>query len=497
VTELGKSVLLIASLLIIPGLVLQGYSQMYEMPSQEDMERMMPKPVSGTYTNLENGVSVDFPSGWSGTVTELPDIVPGEWMVFAMVMDADIQAGKIATIILSIGERLDDEIPEPAPPVDGYDVDCSYIFAEKITLDGKTAMKLETECIGTDLSFRMLTYVFATSEKYVAYVYSTNPASDFENHIDEFEDSVKTLSISNLVDLQYEIPDDLSGETRDDRKDTRERIEERRSEGESQTQIDPPSLQLDTGPSDVSIQKIPEWIKKNAEWWAQGAIGDSDFVSGLQFLIKEGIMKIPTTTQGTGSGSNEIPEWIKKNAEWWAQGAIGDSDFVSGIQFLIKEGIMTIPTTTPTEPTIGTERTVTDPTRGTERTVTDPNIRGSNNIIIEVLSVDSQNVMECETHSSGQGTKKCLNPNSVRVKYGDMITIKNVGASPVSIGISDKDPQNYFKEPGDVLLCPRGIVGQFLPAGDSLTVTIETTQQQGYCYLILGDDLIAGQIIVE
>jgi hypothetical protein len=78
-----------------------------------------------------------------------------------------------------------------------------------------------------------------------------------------------------------------------------------------------------------------------------------------------------------------------------------------------------------------------------------------------------------------------------------MITIKNVGASPVSIGISDKDPQNYFKEPGEVLLCPRGIVGQFLPAGDSLTVTIETTQQQGYCYLILGADLIAGQIIVE
>jgi hypothetical protein len=290
-------------------------------------------------------------------------------------------------------------------------------------------MKLETECIGTDLSFRMLTYVFATSEKYVAYVYSTNPASDFDNHLEEFEDSVKTLSINNLIDIKYEIPDGISPKT------------------ESQTQIDPPSLQLDAGPSDVSIQKIPEWIKKNAEWWAQGAIGDSDFVSGIQFLIKEGIMKIPTTT--------------------------------------------------PTETTIGTERTVTDPTRGTDRTVTDPKIRRSNNVIIEVLSVDSQNVMECETHSSGQGTKKCFNPNSVRVKYGDMITIKNVGASPVSIGISDKDPQNYFKEPGEVLLCPRGIVGQFLPAGDSLTVTIETTQQQGYCYLILGADLIAGQIIVE
>ena len=147
---------------------------------------------------------------------------------------------------------------------------------------------------------------------------------------------------------------------------------------------------------------------------------------------------------------------------------------------------MNIPTTTPIEPTTPTEKTLTEPM-----------IRGSNNVIIEVLSVDSQNVIECETHSSGQGTKKCLNPNTVRVKYGDMITIKNVGASPVSIGISDKDPQNYFKEPGEMLLCPRGIVGQFLPAGDSLTVTIETTQQQGYCYLILGADLIAGQIIVE
>jgi hypothetical protein len=53
-------------------------------------------------------------------------------------------------------------------------------------------------------------------------------------------------------------------------------------------------------------------------------------------------MKIPPTTQGPDSGGNEIPEWIKNNAGWWADGAIGDSDFVQGIQFLIKEGIMSI-----------------------------------------------------------------------------------------------------------------------------------------------------------
>ncbi len=38
----------------------------------------------------------------------------------------------------------------------------------------------------------------------------------------------------------------------------------------------------------------------------------------------------------------EIPKWIKNNAGWWADDLIGDSDFVSGIQYLITEGIMSV-----------------------------------------------------------------------------------------------------------------------------------------------------------
>jgi hypothetical protein len=56
-----------------------------------------------------------------------------------------------------------------------------------------------------------------------------------------------------------------------------------------------PSLPKDTiiTPPDVKPPTaIPEWIKNNAGWWADGAIGDSDFVQGIQFLIKEGIMSI-------------------------------------------------------------------------------------------------------------------------------------------------------------------------------------------------------------
>jgi len=86
---------------------------------------------------------------------------------------------------------------------------------------------------------------------------------------------------------------------------------------------------------------IPNWVKNNAGWWAEDLIGDSDFVSGIQYMITEGIMTIPVTQSGT-STSEEIPAWIKNNAGWWAEDLIGDSDFVSGIQYLITEGIMNV-----------------------------------------------------------------------------------------------------------------------------------------------------------
>ena len=38
--------------------------------------------------------------------------------------------------------------------------------------------------------------------------------------------------------------------------------------------------------------KIPDWVKNNAGWWADGQIDDNSFVQGIQFMIKEGLMKI-------------------------------------------------------------------------------------------------------------------------------------------------------------------------------------------------------------
>ena len=49
------------------------------------------------------------------------------------------------------------------------------------------------------------------------------------------------------------------------------------------------TLTVNVGQAETSI---PSWIKNNAGWWADGQIDDNSFVSGLQWLISNGIMKI-------------------------------------------------------------------------------------------------------------------------------------------------------------------------------------------------------------
>ena len=38
---------------------------------------------------------------------------------------------------------------------------------------------------------------------------------------------------------------------------------------------------------------IPLWIKNNAGWWADDQISDNDYLSGIQYLVTNGIIKIP------------------------------------------------------------------------------------------------------------------------------------------------------------------------------------------------------------
>jgi len=44
--------------------------------------------------------------------------------------------------------------------------------------------------------------------------------------------------------------------------------------------------------SDATPATVPEWIKNNADWWAQGLITDDDFVKGIKYLIEQRIITV-------------------------------------------------------------------------------------------------------------------------------------------------------------------------------------------------------------
>jgi aspartokinase len=82
--------------------------------------------------------------------------------------------------------------------------------------------------------------------------------------------------------------------------------------------------------------QIPLWIKNNAGWWSEGQISDSDFLSGIEYMIKETIIVITDLPKTSVIASNSVPVWVKNNAGWWAEGQITEDDFVKGIQYLIE-----------------------------------------------------------------------------------------------------------------------------------------------------------------
>ena len=88
-------------------------------------------------------------------------------------------------------------------------------------------------------------------------------------------------------------------------------------------------------------EKIPDWIRNNAAWWAEGSIDDQTFVSGVEFFIEEGILSVQTV-QSNEKTSDEIPDWIRNNAAWWAEGIISDFDFVKGIEYLVNNEIIQV-----------------------------------------------------------------------------------------------------------------------------------------------------------
>ncbi|MBT8252038.1 MAG: hypothetical protein KJO99_04315 [Nitrosopumilus sp.] len=86
---------------------------------------------------------------------------------------------------------------------------------------------------------------------------------------------------------------------------------------------------------------IPEWIKTYAKNWATGDISDSEFMSGLDFMIQNKIIVIPNV-DSIDSSIDDVPSWFRNTSHWWSNDLISQQEFINSIKFLIEKDIILI-----------------------------------------------------------------------------------------------------------------------------------------------------------
>jgi hypothetical protein len=254
-------------------------------------------PVNGTtYTNANFGVQVSIPSGWSGI--EMKRTSGATTVTLAPGGFQSMQGGQRPPVTISLS-MIPTGSTTNAPHFGQRNSQggetCTNSTSTK-TVNRLTFNEVILQCTG-NVATESQNDKTQTSSAYITLGLRAVSTSDFDSQATTFETMLGTLQITTP----------------------------------SSTTV-PPSV------------VIPTWVKKNAGYWATGTVGDSDFVSGVQYLIQQGIMKIPSSasTSITNSSSNTIPTWIKTNAGWWSTGQITDDDFVKGIQYLISSKIMKI-----------------------------------------------------------------------------------------------------------------------------------------------------------
>lgn len=87
-------------------------------------------------------------------------------------------------------------------------------------------------------------------------------------------------------------------------------------------------------------ENVPAWIKTSAGWWSEKRISDSDFVLGIEYLIQQKVIEVPSSE--TTKTVQKIPQWVSTIAGSWSEEIISDSEFVAALQWLIENGVVKV-----------------------------------------------------------------------------------------------------------------------------------------------------------
>ena len=90
--------------------------------------------------------------------------------------------------------------------------------------------------------------------------------------------------------------------------------------------------------------QIPGWIKNVAGWWANGEISETEFLTGIEYLINSNVISLAHIPCGTFATSSTaaVPNWLKNTAGWWSEDLIEDIEFINGLEYLIAKQIISV-----------------------------------------------------------------------------------------------------------------------------------------------------------
>lgn len=195
-------------------------------------------------------------------------------------------------------------------------------------------------------------------------------------------------------------------------------------------------------PAISAENSIPAWVKNTARWWSQGAVGDGDFVKGIQYLVDQNIISVPAQNS-TVSGGLSVPVWVKNVAGMWTSGKVSDSDFLKGIGYLVQIGIIHVQPQSPVAsqlPTISPQPNATSP--GLVQTVPPPNVTLQNRTVS--AAPPSPVPAATSANQTGNGSTGSLVGTGVNLKV-----IGNVASGTLTLsGVTYQAPSLQMTQQG-------------------------------------------------
>src|SRR5574342_123855 len=162
----------------------------------------MPKEVSGNYANDAAGVRITFPTDWSGIEMETSQ------GILATVVPGGMESGEPSQIMTLMMMDKTKVKEAPSDPTQGKS-QCDTPTVKKITVSGADGTESVMTCTDDSGKKTKAKIVSAqTEERWISVMFMA-PVAEFDGSVGKFDDSIKTLSILNVMETEKPVPEPI------------------------------------------------------------------------------------------------------------------------------------------------------------------------------------------------------------------------------------------------------------------------------------------------